>query len=161
MSADCAFCGLTCNTRTEYEEHGKVCSLNPANVAARELGERLEAAWTRLHAAAAEVTELTLRRLARTVRELVPEAATLHLVIRYPDDAGGEDRWMLSHLRDADSKRIELDREVEDELGDSLNDALADLAFLSDVQEFGVVDLHADPPSFIRFDSQEPMFAYP
>lgn len=68
---------------------------------------------------------------------------------------------MLSHLRDADSKRIELDHGVEDELGDSLNDALADLAFLTDVQEFGVVDLHADPPSFIRSDSQESMVACP
>jgi NADPH-dependent 7-cyano-7-deazaguanine reductase QueF len=140
--------------RVEVTVHQTGREAAALHVTARHPHDDLKAAWRRLVAITAEVTQLTLRQVAEVVRELVPTAAMLYLAIRYPDTVEGQDRWMVSHLCDETGRRIELGGEVEDQLVDGLNDLLADLAALADVKELGLIDLRPDPPSFTQSDSE-------
>lgn len=118
-----------------------------------ELDDQISAAWERYNAARSDVVDLTLRGIVATVTELAPEAATLHLEVRYPEKVGDPDRWSLApdFLRGADGQPIHLDPEVEDQLYDGLHEPLYDLAGLETVTDTAVIDLRADPsPTFTR-----------
>jgi hypothetical protein len=84
-----------------------------------------------------ELVEFTLRDIAQRVTALVPVAATLHLAVRYPDEAGVPDRWQVRHLSDAAGRPITPAAAVESELEDALHEPLADLADLADVTDSG------------------------
>jgi hypothetical protein len=123
-----------------------------------ELDDQIGAAWERYHTGRSDVVDLTLRGIVATVTELVSEAATLHLVIRYPDKVGYPDRWSLAQdfLRGADGQPIHPDPEVERQLEDSLHEPLYDLADLEAVTDTAVIDLRADPSStFTRSDEEQ------
>jgi hypothetical protein len=111
------------------------------------LDAQVDAAWQRLRQVSQELRTLTLRRVARTVAAQVTAAASLHLVVRDPDDVGEPERWLFDHVSDADRQPIALPEEVADELHGELRDDLDSLAFLADVDATGTVDLTTDPPT--------------
>jgi hypothetical protein len=120
------------------------------------LDGQIAAGWDRLHADGDALAELVLRRIARTVAESAPTAATLRLVIRYPDEVGLPDGWSPAQepLWDGHGQPVELAAEAADRLDDDLREDLDALAFLEEVHHSGEIDLCADPPTLTATDQQ-------
>jgi hypothetical protein len=117
-----------------------------------DLAGQLKAGWQRYHTTQRELVALTLRDVVRQVRELVPEAASLHLAIRYPDKVGAPDRWLIDHVEGACNHRIQLAAAVERELENVLHEPLADLAELGEVTDTGRIDLVTDLSTLVGSD---------
>jgi hypothetical protein len=111
------------------------------------LDAQIAAAWERLHAESDTLTELTLRRIAAVLAEKHEGAATLKLVIRYPDEPGIPDGWSVDEdgLLDADGQVLVVGDPAG--LDDLLREDLDTLAFTEEVTSAVVIDLRADPPT--------------
>lgn len=152
VSADCPVCGLTFDTEAEYQQHLTAWSSRP-NPPRPDLGDEVEDAWERYRAIRLELRHLTLRQIAETVISLVPQAAVLHLDIRYPGKVGEVNRWRYRHVCDAAGVQLPVADEVALALETDLNDLLADLARFAKVTRTGRVDLTCIPPTLTGDDS--------
>jgi hypothetical protein len=120
------------------------------------LDAQIDGAWTRLFAVQGELFELALRRIAREVLAKHATAATLRLVIRYPDKVGEPDSWSVEDegLCDADG-RVLGDADLI-ELDDVIGGDLDTLAATNEVYPAAVIDLLAHPPTLCAADPLDP-----
>jgi hypothetical protein len=121
------------------------------------LDAQISACWDRLHAEHEVMYELTLRRIARDVLAKHPTAATLRLVIRYPDEIRLPVTWQVDHDADllaADGQPVPGydPAELDDEIGEDL----LTLGEMDEVHTAAAVDLRANPPELTVPDDASP-----